>query len=416
MPTFVYSARDAKGSAISGELDAASRRAALQKLAARQLRPTSVSERGARASTAAAAAEPVWSKLFSASRQSKASQLDRKSALPFLQALRELLACGIQSGDALRMMSSRLSDKRQRLIASLLWDELRQGRSLSESLRRLPRVFDESLVSLVEAGEATGSLTRVLDRLVESMEERKAIANKLVAALAYPVVLIAVSIALVMLFLFFLLPQIQGLLDSLGGDLPAATRLLILVADFLLYYGWVIGLGLVVLVSALAAWRRTSAGRVAFDAFVLRIPGVGRFLRDAQILRLTQVLSLLLENGITMVQSLSMTERSLSNRAMRRDFGEARVKVVEGATLSNAFKATGYFDDLALDIFTVGENTGNVVPALKQMARQYNDRIDRLIRSFLGVLSTGVLLFVCSFVALIAFGIISAVFQLSSSL
>ena len=122
------------------------------------------------------------------------------------------------------------------------------------------------------------------------------------------------------------------------------------------------------------------------------------------------------ENGIIMVQALAMAERSLSNIAMRESFGEARVKVTEGVALSSAFKSTGYFDDMALDVFTVGENTGDVVPGLRQMSQQYTEMIDRFVKTMLGVISTGVLLGVFGMVGMIAFGIISAVFQLSNSL
>ena len=278
------------------------------------------------------------------------------------------------------------------------------------------RVFDDSIVSLVEAGEATGSLNNVLGRLVTNMEAAKEIRSKLASALAYPAFLLILAFCLVLLFLFVLMPKIQGLLSSLGGNLPWTTKLLIASAEWSVSYGWILLLAAAGAVAALVSWRRTDRGRLAFDELVLRLPGLGAFLRDLQILRLTQVLSLLLENGITMVQSLAMSERSLANRAMREKFSEARSKVTEGSTLSNAFKATGYFDGMALDIFTVGENTGNVVPGLKQLARQYSERVDAATKAFLGVVSIGVLLFVFVFVGLVAFGIISAVFQLSSSL
>ena len=116
-----------------------------------------------------------------------------------------------------------------------------------------------------------------------------------------------------------------------------------------------------------------------------------------------------------MVQALVMAERSLFNVSMRESFSEARVKVTEGVALSAAFKSTGYFEDMALDVFTVGENTGDVVPGLRQMSRQYSEMIDKFVRVSLGVVSTGVLLGVFAMVGLIAFGIISAVFKMSSS-
>jgi len=418
MPSFTYSARDASGTTVSGSIEAATRKVAVQKLSSKRLRPLTVKEKGD-AADKGKESQSDWKKHFSIgskTREVKDSDLGRSLALPFLRSLRELLNCGIQAGDGLRMMSTRLRDPKQKLLASKLWDELRQGRSLSEAFHKHPKVFNESVVSLVEAGEATGSLKGVLTRIVTNLEERKEINSKIASALAYPIFLIVVALGLVVLFLFSLLPRIQGLLTSLGGKLPASTRILIAFADFLVNWGWLAALGTIVATLAIISWRKTEKGRPQFDAISLRLPGIGVFIRDMQVLHLTQTLSLLLENGITMVQSLTMTERSVSNRSMRAKFVTARGRVTEGVSLSAAFKGTGYFDDMALDIFTVGENTGDVVPGLKQMAVQYGASIDKTVRRFLGIISTGVLLCVFAFVGLIAIGIISAVFQMSSSL
>ena len=415
MPNFTYSAKDPSGTSIRGSIDAVNRKAALQKIVAQKLRPLSVQEAAAGVSKKKSGLGLSGLFATKASKDSKIS-LNRSVALPFLSGLRELLNCGIQSADALRMMSSRMSDPRQKYLASQLWDELRQGRSLSEAMRKQLKVFNESVVSLVQAGEATGNLKKVLARIVESMEEQKAIRGKLVAALSYPCFLIVVAIGLVFLFLFSLLPRIEGLLESLGSDLPASTTLLIASANGLLKYGWIAAIGIAFVVGGLISWRKTNAGRQKFDSITLRFPAAGKIIRDMQILQFTQTLSLLLENGIIMVQALAMAERSLSNIAMRESFGEARVKVTEGVALSSAFKSTGYFDDMALDVFTVGENTGDVVPGLMQMSQQYTAMIGRFVKTMLGVISTGVLLGVFGMVGMIAFGIISAVFQLSNSL
>ena len=207
MPNFTYSAKDPSGTSIRGSIDAVNRKAALQKIVAQKLRPLSVQEAAAGVSKKKSGLG--LSGLF-ATKASKVS-LNRSVALPFLSGLRELLNCGIQSADALRMMSSRMSDPRQKHLATQLWDELRQGRSLSEAMRKQLKVFNESVVNLVQAGEATGNLKKVLARIVESMEEQKASRGKLMAALSYPCFLIIVAIGLVFLFLFSLLPRIEGL-------------------------------------------------------------------------------------------------------------------------------------------------------------------------------------------------------------
>ena len=196
------------------------------------------------------------------------------------------------------------------------------------------------------------------------------------------------------------------------GDLPASTTLLIASANGLLKYADC-GYWYRFCSRRINLARKTNAGRQKFDSITLRFPAAGKIIRDMQILQFTQTLSLLLENGIIMVQALAMAERRC-RISLCANF--AADKVTEGVALSSAFKSTGYFDDMALDVFTVGENTGDVVPGLRQMSQQYTAMIGRFVKTMLGVISTGVLLGVFGMVGMIAFGIISAVFQLSNSL
>src|SRR5690606_5557555 len=134
----------------------------------------------------------------------------------------------------------------------------------SEAFRKQNKVFDDGIVSLVEAGEATGNLNNVLGRLVKNMEETKEIKSKLAAALAYPVFLMFIAFCLVLLFLFVLLPRIQGLLTSLGSNLPTSTKRLIGTAEWTLAYGWIVAIGLVFAVVATISWRKSEAGRRSF--------------------------------------------------------------------------------------------------------------------------------------------------------
>jgi type II secretory pathway component PulF len=148
----------------------------------------------------------------------------------------------------------------------------------------------------------------------------------------------------------------------------------------------------------------------------LGVPGFGTFLRDSDLMRLIQTLSLLLENGITTITALALTERTILNTTIRRAFNDARQKIAEGAAIAAALRDTGYFPDLVTDMLLIGENTGNIVPGLKEVSRYYARRQTKQINFFVAALSIGVLLVAFAFVALIAFGIILAVFQLSANL
>jgi type II secretory pathway component PulF len=276
-------------------------------------------------------------------------------------------------------------------------------------------VFDPSTVSLIQAGEATGSLKDTLERLIAHLTEQRDLRAKLLSALAYPVLLIVVACGLVLFFLFFLLPRLQTLFASLHGELPLSTKILVGGANFALHYGPFIAVAAVLGGISFWRWRQTEAGRLATDAWLLRLPLVGPFVVSQTVLAFSQTLGVLLANGITAVEALRMTERQIANRVHRRAFHDATDRVVEGEALSSSLGRTGCFPDLVLDRLTVGENTGNVVPSLHEIARNYQRIISGQLNVFVNVIATVVLLAVFVVVGFIAFAIVSAVFKVSSS-
>lgn len=422
MPSFSYTARNASGATVEGRLEAISRKGALRLLSGQGLVPLRLDEGSVPLPAVESGTPSGWGnwvrRLFGseAGGSDRRLRLSRRERLPFLRSLSELVSSGVQTGDAVKMLSRRLSGGPQKALASAVWDDVSQGQSLSDALREHPRVFDEASVSLIEAGEATGNLGDIMQRLVADLEERAEVRTRIIAALAYPIFIVLVALGVVLIFLYFLLPRIQGLLSSLGGQLPFFTRLLIALSEFLVTWGPVIGLGGLLGGVALLAWRKTLRGRQVIDERSLGLPGLGGYLRDADLLRVVQTLGLLLENGITTITALALTERTILNTRIRRTFGEARAKISEGMPISTALRGTGYMPDLAADVLMIGENTGNIVPSLREISKFYRRRQSRHVSVFLGVLSIGVLLTAFAFVALIVFGIILAVLGVSANL
>ena len=410
MPTFHYIARDAHGAEIRGKLEAGSRKQALAQLRARQLTPSRLDE------GAAAMAEPGAGLSLVVMGGKGVKRFGRAQALPFLRALMGLVTSGIQVADGVKLLGKRLSDPTLRALAASLWDQLSQGRSLSQAMTAHGAVFDEATVNLVEAGEATGRLGGVLERLVADMEERAEIRSKLIGAMAYPALILGMAVIVILIFLFFLLPRIETLLASLQGNLPLATRLLVAFAHFLVGYGWFLALVVATGATIFWSWRRKPEGRLASDRWLLKVTGVGQYIVANDILRLSQALGLMLENGISTLPALAMTERTIQNRVFRAAFAEARGKIAEGAGISTALAGTGFLPPLVIDVLAVGESTGNIVPSLHQVARDYRKRISKQVGVFVSVISIGALLAAAAFVALVALGIISAVFQISASL
>ena len=406
MPRFTYSARDRAGKTVADTLEAPTRKDALRLLAARGLQVAAVSETGAFPGAAVRSVTSAGTRVV---------VLGRKHRLPLLESLRDLITSGMSAGEAVRLLSVRIKEPGLRLLSIGLWERLSEGAPLSRAMGAFPAVFDSSTISLIQAGEATGSLQDTLERLIAHLEEQRDLRAQLLTALAYPCLLMVVAGGLVLFFLFFLLPRLQALFTSLHGELPVSTRILVGGAGFALHYGIFFVIVAVLGGISLWRWRHTDAGREATDAWLLRLPLIGPFAVSQTVLAFSQTLGVLLANGITAAEALRMTERQIGNRVHRRAFHDATDRVLEGEALSSSLGRTGCFPDLVLDRLAVGENTGNIVPSLREIARNYQRIISSQLNLFVKVIATVVLLAVFVIVGFIAFAIVSAVFKVSGS-
>jgi type II secretory pathway component PulF len=419
MPRFAYTARDRSGKSVADAVEAPSRRDALRLLAARGLQVAAVNETAGGSTTAkkgkpaatVAGTKPKRSALFA----QRGIVPTKNERLPMLQSLHDLTSSGLSAGESVRLLSQRIKEPALRSLCAGLWEKLSEGSPLSRAMADFPDVFDSGTVNLIQAGEATGSLNETLSRIITHLKEQRALRQQLLAAMAYPSLLTLVAAGVITFFLTFLLPRLQTLLDSLHGKMPVSTQILIGLSHFALHYGVLVLGALVIAGVSFWRWRATEAGRRTTDAWALKLPLLGTFSIAQTVLAFSQTLSVLLENGITAAEALRMTERQISNRVHREAFNVATARVLEGEALSVALQRTGCFPDLVLDRLAIGENTGNIVPSLKDVAANYRQIISQQLNFFTRVIAGVILMAVFVFVGFIAFAMVSAVFQLSAS-
>jgi len=422
MPRFAYKGRDQAGQPVESAIDAPSRKDALRLLSARGVNIAAVSEAGGAAAAGAngaprkRAAAPAPAAEPSAGMQLRGDSAPRRAErLPFLEALHDLTSSGLSAGEAVRLLSIRIKEPRQRTLCEGLWARLSEGAPLSRAMGAFPAVFDSSTVNLIQAGEATGSLNDTLTRLIEHLTEQKEMRIALLTAMAYPLLIVFVSFMVILFFLFFLLPRLQTLMQSLGGKMPLSTRVLIGLANFTLHYGIFVALAAAVGLVMLWRWRASEAGREKSDAWLLKMPIIGPFIISQTVLEFSQTLGVLLQNGITAADALRMTGRQIGNRVHRKAFDGAIERVLEGEALSSALTRTGCFPELVLDRVAVGENTGNVVPSLKDIGTTYQKKISRQLNMFTQVIAGVILGLVFILVGFIVIAMVMAILQVSSS-
>jgi type II secretory pathway component PulF len=346
-------------------------------------------------------------------------KLNSKIALPFLKRIFQLHGAGLPIGDTLKILQTRLRDQNQKALAVVLWKDLSEGKSLGDALKNYPNVFGEDIIYPIEAAEVTGNLAPVFKEIIHLLTEREQLKKKVLSGMAYPTIVSIVAIIVVGFFLFFLLPRIERMLTSLGGEMALPARILIGFSHGLLYGFPVIIVGLVVGYIAIRFWRKFSAsGKFKTDSFILKLPVVNTLIRYVEICRVSNLLSTLLSSGVNLTEGMRLTEKVIGNVCLRKLYQEARNKINDGVAMSVAFKAKNipFFTDLALDILTVGESTGNMHESLKEVYRLHNEELDAKFRFLTHAITSSALGFAFFLVGILALGIVSSVMQFSSSL
>jgi type II secretory pathway component PulF len=297
-----------------------------------------------------------------------------------------------------------------------LHQSLIDGRSFSQALSELPRIFLPLYVNLVAAGEASGSLPQILLRLVKHLMQAKELRDRVQQALIYPAFLALAGAVLVTIFITFMVPQLSGFMAQTGGALPLPTRILLQIHHAITGYWWV---GVIAVIGATIGFRafvRAEEGRIAWDRFRLLIPGYGGVIRHRYYAQFARTLGTLMENGVPLLRSLDLVTEIAGNRFLEVKLGEVRRAVIDGATLSAALQAQKMFPDLFTDMMGVGEQTGHFAETMQAIADVYERELDRSVGVISQLIPPVIIVIIAVLVGLVVFSILSAVFEMTHSL
>ncbi len=418
MPAFYYRGIDSSGKASSGTLEAVDRRQVIQKLRAQKIQPLEIrlKKSGGRGK-----AQPEDLGATAEAKEPRASFTARfksnsRLALPFFRKLYQLHNSGMSIGDAVSLMTQRMTDPGLKELCARIYKDLSEGRTLAVSMRSQPETFDVMMAHLIEAGEATGNVVPILKNLIEHLESKAELKAKMISALVYPVFLILVALGVVGMFLFFLLPRIRSMLDALGEGLNLPARILIGFSEFLLKDGpFVLG-ALALAFAFIIQWRKSEKGRYVTDRWLLKLPVIKGLAYNSQICRMTNVLGILLGNGVNTTESLRLAENTVSNRVMLERYRGARAMINDGAPFSAAFKRYQLLPDLDLDILSIGENTGSLVSSFAEVYAMHADELESKIKFSTSLVAGLALGSAFVMVAILTLGIIMSILNVSQNL
>jgi len=403
MPTFQYKAKTRAGEVVSGSLAAGDRRAALAELGKLGFFPLAVD------SAEKEAAGKNGAKSF-------AGRVKPRDVLMFTQQLSSLLRSGMSLSKALDTLERRTQKKALQAVLGDLRSGIVQGESLSDSLSKHPEIFSRFFVNLIKAGEASGALDDVLLRLGKHQQQMAEVREKVVGALLYPLVIVCVGILVIVFFMLVMVPRFAMMFKEMGRTMPLPTRILIGISDGFIGYWWV---GVLLIAAGVTAYRvrvRTPEGRLALDAWKLRLPVFGNIIMANAFAQFARTLATLLENGVPVLGALQIVEDTMGNRVIANEIREARTRVTDGTSLSQPLAKGKIFPPLLIDMLAVGEESGEVVPALANIADTYESELSRTLKVFTTLLEPAIIIFMAVVVGAIVLSVLMAVFDITSGI
>ena len=400
MPAYKFEALDAAGKASSGLLEADNAKAARAQLRAQALVPLEV--KAVTADSAPAGTLSFKRKVFGST-----------GLTVWTRQLAGLVGSGLPLERALTALAEEAEDNRQRELVAHLRSEVNSGSSFARALSTLPREFDEVYRGVVAAGEASGALGTVLEKLADDLEERQALRAKLIGATLYPAIVSLIAVVIVVFLVTYVVPQVASVFTSSKRALPGLTVAMLAISGFLRSWGWLLLLGLAGGIAALLYALRNEAFRERFDAAWLTLPLIGRLSRGYNAARFAGTLAMLAGAGVPILKALQAAAETLSNRAMRADAMEALVQVREGAPLASALATKKRFPGLLAMFSRLGEQTGQLPVMLERAARQLGAEVQRRAMQMATILEPLLIVAMGGVVMLIVLAVLLPIIQLN---
>ena len=327
--------------------------------------------------------------------------------------LASLLSAGITVVRALDMLYQQLESKKAKKCIGEVYESVQGGRSLSEAFREQKGVIPNIMISMIAAGEESGRLDEVMGRLAEHFQKAQKLKNKVSSAMVYPKILAGLTAAVSIGLLTFLVPRIGETIVSLGGQLPALTKGLLAISDSLVKW-WYIYLAVVALiVYGFKLWKSSDKGSEQWSYIMLKMPIVGKATTMNAAARFTRTVSTLLKSGISVLQSVEITEKSLDNVILEKKLAEARVEIRKGTSLSKSIRGITEFPPMIYAMVAIGEESGTLDSILDKAADYFEDEADAATAKMTAALEPVMIIILAVIVGLVVGGIAMPIFTMA---
>lgn len=365
MATFRYAGRSARGESVRGALEADTAEALADHLLARGITPTEIKP----AVGSNDVVKDLWERLGG-------GRPGIKDLILFSRQMHAITKAGLPLLRGMRSIAASTPNPFFRTALELVIENLQSGRDLASSLARHPEIFSKFYVSIVRVGESSGTLDTAFWRMYEYLGMEKRIRDKLAAALRYPMIVVAAIAVAIAIITLWVLPKFAPVFAALGGDLPWPTQVLLSVASFVAGYWYIVVAVVVAAIVGFNLYLRDERGRYRWDKVKLRVPVVGGIAIKATMARICRSFALTLEAGVPMVQSLTLIARATGNEYMGEGVLTLRDGIERGESLSRTAQLSGLFTPLAMQMITIGEETGSLSDMFTEVADFYEREVD----------------------------------------
>jgi type IV pilus assembly protein PilC len=376
MPTFTYTARDARGELKTATIDAQNREDVVAQL--RRMRMVVVKIEDAKNAP---------------KKKIMGGGIKMRDIVIFTRQFSTMINSGLPLVQALDILAKQSENKNLSDVTRQVVFDVESGNTVADALKKHPKAFSDLYVNMVAAGEAGGILDTILMRLAVFMEKNDQLVRKVKGAMIYPAVISTVAAGAIIILLIFVIPTFQKMFGSAGIELPLPTRIVIGMSQFLQGYWWLIGALGAAAVWAFKKYNATANGKLQVDKILLRVPILGDVIRKSAVSRFTRTLGTLISSGVSILDGLEITAKTSGNRVIQDAIMASRASIAGGDTISAPLAKSKVFPPMVISMIAVGEQTGGLDEMLSKIADFYDEEVDAAVAGLLAMMEPLMIVF-----------------------
>jgi type IV pilus assembly protein PilC len=403
MADFAYKIVNAKGQTVSGVITAVSRAAAVTDLRNQGNHPISVQE----------------TKAKNAGKSFGKSKVKMRDLVIFTRELSTMISAGVSLPRCMDTLSNQFDNKNFREVIGSINHDVEGGAPLAEAMAKFPNIFSDVYVNMIRAGEAGGILDEILKRLATQVEKDASIRKKIRSAMAYPIVILTVTIIAFFGIMLFIIPKIGKIFKDLGGpnaQLPVYTRAMLTISNFMIHNIIFVAIAMASLIFGFRHYVHTEKGRFRWHGFLLKMPIIGTIVTKISVARFARTFSSLMGAGVSVLDSLEVTGRAVGNKVIQKELVRIAEEVRNGQPLGKQLLSAKHFPPIVGQMMSVGEETGKIDEVLVKVADFYEEEVDAVIDGLSSIIEPFMIIILGGIVGLIAASVMGPIANLSKNI